>query len=51
MREKGQTPYNSTKGRRSSKFQLEGLTWDEIREIPIPELGDDMTFGKTFEAL
>lgn len=39
-------PYTSIKGQLSSRFQLEGLTWDEIREIPIPELGENMTFGK-----
>lgn len=25
----------------STRFDLEGLTWDEIRNIPIPELGPD----------
>jgi hypothetical protein len=44
-------PYMSVKGRLSSRFDLEGLTWDEIREIPIPELGEGMNFGKSFEAL
>ena len=33
----------------SSKYDLEGLTWDEIREIYIPEL--DMCFGPSCEAL
>lgn len=44
-------PYTTIKGRLSSRFELDGLTWAEIREIPIPELGEDMTFGKSFEAL
>lgn len=35
----------------SSRFELEGLSWAEIRDLPIEELGPDMTFGKTFEAL
>jgi hypothetical protein len=35
----------------SSRFNIQGLSWDEIREIPIPELGDGMTFGTSFEAL
>jgi hypothetical protein len=30
---------------------LDGLSWAEIREIPIPELGEGMTFGTSFEAL
>ena len=33
----------------SSKYDLEGLSWDEIREIYIPELG--MCFGPSCEAL
>jgi hypothetical protein len=41
----------SAKGLLSSRFDLEALTWDEIREIPIPELGEDMTFGKSCEQL
>ena len=44
-------PYTSIKGRLSSRFQLDGLSWAEIREIPIPELGEGMTFGTSFEAL
>ena len=45
-------PFTSNEERlSSSKFQLEGLTWDEIREIPIPELGPEMTFGKTWSSL
>ena len=44
-------PYTSIKGQLSSRFQLEGLSWSEIREIPIPELGEGMNFGKSFEAL
>jgi hypothetical protein len=27
------------------------MSWDEIREIPIPELGEDMTFGRSCESL
>ena len=42
-------PYTSIKGRLSSRFQLEGLSWDEIREIPIPEL--NCTFGGACSAL
>ena len=26
----------------SSKFDLSSMSWSEIREIPIPELGEDM---------
>ena len=33
----------------SSKYDLEGLSWNEIREIYIPELG--MCFGPSCEAL
>jgi hypothetical protein len=44
-------PYASIKGQLSSRFDLEGLSWAEIREIPIPELGEGMNFGKSFEAL
>jgi hypothetical protein len=44
-------PYTSIKGQLSNRFDLDGLTWSEIREISIPELGEDMTFGKSFEAL
>jgi hypothetical protein len=33
----------------SSKYDLEGLYWDEIREIYIPELG--ICFGPSCEAL
>lgn len=45
-------PFSNNKGRLSSnRFDVEGLTWAEIRDIPIPEAGDGMTFGKTFEAL
>jgi hypothetical protein len=41
----------SPKGLLSSRFDLEGLTWDEIRDIPIEELGPEMTFGKACEQL
>ena len=41
----------SSKGLLSSRFDLEGLTWDEIRDIPIEELGPGMTFGKGCEQL
>jgi hypothetical protein len=41
----------SAKGLLSSRFDLEGLSWSEIREIPIPELGENMTFGKGCEQL
>ena len=44
-------PYTSRKELLSSRFDLSGLSWDEIRAIPIPELGEDMTFGRSFEAL
>ncbi len=43
-------PY-STKKLSSSKFDLESMSWDEIRDIPIEEIGPDMTFGKCFESL
>ena len=36
---------------KSSKFDLENMSWIELREIPIPELGDDMTFGKSLHML
>jgi len=35
----------------STRFDLEGLTWDEIRDIQIEELGEGMTFGKACEQL
>ena len=39
----------------SSKFDLTGLSWAEIRDLEVPELldqnGEPMTFGRTFEAL
>ena len=35
----------------STKFPLEAMSWNEIREIPIPSLGPEMTFGKSCEAL
>ena len=35
----------------STRFDIEGMSWDEIREIEIPQLGPDMNFGKSFEAL
>ena len=41
----------SSKGLLSSRFDLEGLTWDEIRDIPMEELGPGMTFGKGCEQL
>src|ERR1700757_1244005 len=41
----------STKGLLSSRFDLNGLSWDEIRDIPIEELGPEMTFGKACEQL
>jgi hypothetical protein len=41
----------SSKGLLSSRFHLEGLSWAEIREIPVPELGENMTFGKGCEQL
>ena len=41
----------SSKGLLSSRFDLEGLTWDDIRDIPIEELGPGMTFGKGCEQL
>jgi hypothetical protein len=41
----------SSKGLLSSRFDLNGLSWDDIREIPIPELGENMTFGKACEQL
>jgi hypothetical protein len=41
----------SAKGLLSSRFDLEGLSWSEIREIPLPELGENMTFGKGCEQL
>ena len=44
-------PYTYRKELLSSRFDLSGLSWDEIRAIPIPELGEDMTFGRSFEAL
>jgi hypothetical protein len=43
--------YSSVKGRLSNKFDLDSMSWSEIREIPIPELGEGMTFGTSFEAL
>src|ERR1700739_888534 len=49
-------PYTTAKERLSSRFDLSGLSWDEIRDLPIPELinpktGKPMTFGTSFEAL
>jgi len=41
----------SSKGLLSTRFDLEGLTWDEIRDIQIEELGEGMTFGKACEQL
>jgi|SRR5215831_16900179 len=41
----------SSKGLLSSRFDLDGLSWDEIREIPIPELGENVTFGTGCEQL
>jgi hypothetical protein len=41
----------SSKGLLSNRFDLEGLSWDEIRDIPIEELGPEMTFGKACEQL
>jgi hypothetical protein len=41
-------PYSSIKGQLSSRFDLEGLSWAETREIPI---GQGLTFGTGFEAL
>jgi hypothetical protein len=35
----------------SSRFDIDGLSWEEIRDIPIPELGPTMTFGKGCEQL
>jgi len=43
--------YASAKAQLSKRFDLEGLTWDEIRNIPIEELGPEMTFGKGCEQL
>jgi hypothetical protein len=44
-------PYSSIKGQLSSRFQLDGLSWAEIREIPIEGLWEGATFGTCFEAL
>ena|SRR5215813_7496066 len=44
-------PYSNPKKLLSSRFDLESMSWDEIRDIPIPELGEGMTYGKSFEAL
>jgi len=49
-------PYTTAKERLSSRFDLSGLSWNEIRDLPIPELinpktGEPMTFGTTFETL
>jgi hypothetical protein len=41
----------SAKGLLSSRFDLENMSWDEIRDIPIEELGPEMTFGKACEQL
>jgi hypothetical protein len=35
----------------SSKFDLESMSWDEIREIPIPEISENATFGTCSESL
>lgn len=35
----------------SSKWDLESMSWDEIRAIPIDILGEGMTFGTSCEAL
>jgi|SRR5215831_15075980 len=35
----------------SSRFDLPSMSWPEIREIPIPELGEDTNFGKSFVVL
>src|SRR5215813_13489665 len=38
----------------SSKFDLNGLSWNEIRELEtdiLDQNGEPMTFGRTFEAL
>jgi len=41
----------STKGLLSSRFDLENMSWDEVRNIPVEELGPGMTFGKGCEQL
>lgn len=41
----------NSKGLLSSRFDLENMSWDEIRHIPIEELGPEMTFGKACEQL
>ena len=30
---------------------LQGLSWDEIRSFPVPQLGEGMTMGKSFSML
>lgn len=42
-------PYNDISKLTSSRFDLEGLSWNEIREIPVPEMGKN--FGETFQTL
>jgi len=40
-------PDTSSKGLLSSRFNLEGLSWDEIRDISIGVIdGENITFGK-----
>jgi len=41
----------SAKGLLSSRFDLENMSWNEIRDIPIEELGPEMTFGKACDQL
>src|SRR5215469_13380742 len=33
------------------RCDLQGLSWDEIREIEVPELGEGMNIGKSFSML
>jgi len=37
----------------SSRWDLESMSWDEIRDLPVEGYGLDegMTFGRTFESL
>lgn len=45
-------PFSTSKERlSSSKLQLEGLSWAEIKDTPIYGFEMDMTFGSAFSAL
>jgi hypothetical protein len=48
--------YSSNKSRLSTRFDLENMSWEEIKEIEIPELtnpktGEHLNWGEAIEAL